>query len=215
MGRNCIINSEISKNGVIVHNTTSKDVKYLSRKVLGGIVWPINEKSIPGYFCIMGEEWIEQSRFEGYQDLRGKLRLLAEYVFEKYSLSDFCRRLGEDTARLCCTSIYATGEEDSAEQTRFFNQCISEQHIRGILEEAPFWKNPGIGIGNLEDWEKRSLLEIPDDTTLFDQMKHIQDIDIANMSEKFFAVRALCFVVGKFQIDGGSDLQPGYQPRRY
>ncbi len=64
MDRNLIINSEISKNGVVTHNT-SKDVKYLSRKVLGGIVWPIHEKSIPGYFCIIGEEFNEQVRFEG------------------------------------------------------------------------------------------------------------------------------------------------------
>ena len=83
------------------------------------------------------------------------------------------------------------------------------------MDEAPFWENPGVGIGILDDWEKQSLLEIPEDTVLFEQMKHIQDIDIANMSERFFAVKALCFVVGKFQIDGGSNCQPGYRPRRY
>ena len=61
----------------------------------------------------------------------------------------------------------------------------------------------------------RSLFEIPEDTTLFEQMKYIQESDIANMSEKFFAVKALCFVVGKFDIDAGWDNLVGYQTRRY
>jgi hypothetical protein len=215
MDRNLIINSKISGGGVITHNTTSEKVKYFSRNVRGAITWPMPAMNIPGYFCMFGEEWNEHMRYEDYNDGRGKLRFLTEYIFERYSLSDFCKRLGEDTARLCCTRIYITGDEDFAEETLLFNKYISDHHIRGRLEEAPYWKKPNISIGIMQDWQKRSLLEIPDDTVLFGQLATIQDSDIATgLSDKFFAVQALCYLIGGFEIDSGWSNIVGYQPRR-
>ncbi len=210
-----IIRSEVSKDGVIIHSTTCEGVKYRSSIVRGAITWPTQERNIPGYFCIFGEEWNEQARYEGHRNDRGKLRLLAEYIFEKFSLSDFCKKLGEDTARLYCTRLYATGDEEFAEEQTLFQKYMSEYHVRGRLEEAPYWRKPAISIGIMQDWQKRALLDIPDGTVLFRQMTNVQDSDIAaGMADKFFAVQALCYLIGSFEMDSGYDNLIGYEPRR-
>jgi hypothetical protein len=40
----------------------------------------------------------------------------------------------------------------------------------------------------------------------------VQDIDIAGVAEKIFAVKALCFVIGGFETDAVWSSLVGYQP---
>jgi hypothetical protein len=219
MDGNTIIRSERAKNGVIIHHAmppfppVSEQETYFSRAVRCGISWPMPEKKVPGYFCIFGEEWDPQCEYEGYRNTRGKLRFLAEYVHENLSLLEFCKKLGEDTTRLYCDSLYSTGHEDYAEELALFAKYLSDQHQRGYLQEAPYWKKPGLAIGIMQDWQKRALLDIPHDTVLYGQLKNIQAIDLEDLPEKFFAVNALCFVVAAFEVHTPSS-GVGFVPRR-
>ena len=213
-----IIRSEYGKNGTVVHHASSltstiQNETYFSRAVRCGLTWPALEKGVPGYFCIFGEQWVPEMAREDRRGTRGKLILLSEHEHGKYSLLDFCKKLGEETARLCCDHIYATGDDDFEEETLLFNKYCWDQHIKGRLEAAPYWKKPGLAIGLVHDWQTKGLLEIPENTVLYEQMKRLQTVDLVDLREKFFAASALCFVVGAFEVSQPYSMT-GWTPKR-
>ena len=205
------------QNNIIVHTiNTGESIKYTS--IRGGICWPVLSENIPAYYCIVGEEYVPASRYEGQSALRGKLHLICEYDAPDIylSLSGFFSRLTDDTSYLLCTELYGITETYRGEEYQGYVEalqaCTYENKVSLSLYEAPWAEKPDIGVLHIMNWQKRGLLEIPTDSTLYHQMKQLKPEDLKQI-EALNAVNAFRFVVSAYEKYRPSSMS-GWRPNR-
>ena len=202
---------------IIIHTLDTGDkISYAALR--GGISWPIVSENIPAYFCIVGEEYVPESRYEGQATKRGKLRLISEYAAPDIylSLSGFFSRLTDDVSYLLCNNFYGITEIYRGEDYHGYIEALQsythENTASVNLQEAPWAEKPDVGILHIMTWLKKGLLDIPIDSIVYEQMKQLQPSDLKQI-ETLQAVNAFRFVISAFEKNRPSRLS-GFVPDR-
>jgi hypothetical protein len=205
------------KGGIIVHTLhNGEQTKYAA--IRGGISWPLVSENIPAYYCIVGEEYVPASRYEGQSALRGKLHLICEYDAPDIylSLSVFFSRLTDDITHLLCNDFYGITETYKGEDYQGYVEALQNStyanKVSVSLQEAPWAEKPDLGIQHIMTWQKKGLLDIPTDSILYDQIKQLQPGDLKQI-ETLQAVNAFRFVISAFEKYRPSGLS-GFVPNR-
>lgn len=211
-----VLNAE-RQGSIIIHTLDTGDkISYAALR--GGISWPLVSENIPAYFCIAGEEYVPESRYEGQATKRGKLHLICEYEAPDIylSLSGFFSRLTDDVSYLLCNDFYGITEtyrgEDFCGYVEALQACTYENKVSLSLYEAPWAEKPDIGVLHIMNWQKKGLLEIPPDSTLYHQMKQLKPEDLKQI-DALNAVNAFRFVVSAFEKYRPSSMS-GWHPNR-
>jgi hypothetical protein len=174
--------------------------------------------NVPAYYCIVGEEYVPQPRYEGQVSQRGKLHLICEYAAPDIylSLSGLFSRLTDDVSDLLCNDFYGITETYKGEDYQGYVEALQnstyENKVSVNLQEAPWAEKPDIGILHIMTWPKKGLLDIVTDSTLYEQIKQLQPVDLKQI-EALQAVNAFRFVISAFEKQRPSGLS-GFIPVR-
>jgi hypothetical protein len=175
-------------------------------------------ENIPAYYCIVGEEHVPESQYEGQASQRGKLRLICEYAAPDIylSLSGFFSRLTDDVSHLLCNDFYGITETYKGEDYQGYVEALQKStygnKVSVSLREAPWAEKADIGILHIMTWQKKGLLDISTDSTLYEQIKQLQPVDLKQI-EALQAINAFRFVVSAFEKYRPSGLS-GFVPNR-
>jgi len=192
-----ILRASKAKNGVIVHELGDGETRREYITIRGAISWPIFGENVPGYFLILGEEYVRH--FEG-QEQRGKLYLLSELAAPdiRMSLDTFFSRIVNDAARLMCNTFYAIKEskgEDCDGYPAAFQKFAYGKIISCSIEQPPWADTPDIGMHYIKSWAERGLLSLPKGSLVHDQLRAWEPENIKQTILTFAAVNALRFVI--------------------
>lgn len=192
------------RSGIIIHNVRYSDVR-------AGLSWPTAVS--PGYYCILGEEYHEKTRYEG-SDHKGKLKLLSEREFSGISLNELFAKLTDDTSLLHCSRIFTDMSDEYLGCIEAFRDFTLDIRSGGYISEAPYADNFMLGVSWIQDWTRTARLDIPEKSVIRSQLKRITKADLADSPEtRFYAINALRFVVGAFhKIRPRSE--SGFRPNR-
>jgi hypothetical protein len=199
---NIVLKATPQLNGTIEIETV-EGKKFFCSAIRGGISWPLLSENMPAYYCILGEEWIGGTRFQGQEVSRGRLRFLCEYEAINYSLNSLFVRLTDDTKLCRCSTLYGITEGDQDDHYKGFPDALYKfVYDKGIsvrLEQAPYAENLAISIGSVIDWDQKRLLDLPEESLLRQQLKGLKPEDAKDLVERLNAVNALRFVVCGFE----------------
>lgn len=194
-----VIRAEYTEEAIIhvVSNGEEGEQVLKYHDIRGGLSWPT--PTSPAYYCIVGEEYQDFHRFEGMKR-RGELRLLVEHESDDLSLGKLFSKLTDHVAQLHCRSIYTDLEEPFSGLVESFWNYAYENGVRiGNLTQAPYADNFLLGISWIQDWVKKGLLNIPEGSAAYSQLKGITKPDLAESPEiRFPGINGLRFVVGAF-----------------
>ena len=211
-----VMNAE--RHGNITTHTLNNGGQINYAAIRGGMSWPLVSENIPAYYCIVGEEYVPASRYEGQSALRGKLHLICEYDAPDIylSLSGFFSRLTDDVTHLLCNDFYGVTENYRGENYQGYVEALQnntyENKVAVSLQEAPWAEKPDLGIQHIMTWQKKGLLDIPTDSTLYGQIKQLQPEDLKQI-ETLQAVNAFRFVISAFEKYRPGGLS-GFVPNR-
>ena len=196
-----VVKTETTKRGVIVHEVDSGDGElksYHYAAIRGGLSWGSGES--PAFFMILGEEFVDKTRFEGQVPPRGKLKVFTERQIPSPFLDKLFSALTDDCALFGCGYVYADLSDEHEESGKLFMEYVSEKKARYVsLEDAPFVNNFPLGVSLINRWLSEALLDLPKESLVRDQLKKLTKQDFGDSPEqRFFAVNALRFVLGSF-----------------
>jgi len=197
-----VVKARRREDGIIVHQLDSGGEKqYLA--VRGGLSWPLlADKLSPAYFCIAGEELISVAQRRANE--RGKLILLSEYeASDILSLRAFFTKLTDDVKLLECNIFYTVTKElqgeDYSGHAETFRKFMYEKQAAVHLEDPPWVDRAYLGIFYLNEWMKKGLLELPEESLVRNQLKMVVAEKVNQLPQEFNAVNALRFVVCGFE----------------
>jgi len=178
-----------------VSNGESEEKRYST--IYGGVSWP--SATLPAYFSILGEEYIEGIDHSDEKKARGKLALLSEYQATGLSLSTLFDKLIDDCILYGCNSIYSTINDAHEEfKLAFWDHTKKRKQWKLSLKSAPYADNFILGMSLLQDWQQR--FDFPDDSILFKQLKSLTKESLNDSPEtKFNAINSLRFAVAAFE----------------
>ena len=209
-----IIKATEKKHRIIHHEVRTGDGSIKTIKYSGiraGLCWPTITS--PGYFCIFGEEWHKVGKDE-LRENRGKLHLLAEGESDSLSLNDLFSKLTGAAQKLHCGDIHIKWDEESYSFEGAFWEYTRKHDIHsdtGHLYPAPHSDNIILGISWVQEWLKAGLLDIPEQSIVYGQLKKISKLDLEDaLEKKFYAVNGLRYAVSAFQEDPPHWTQPPY-----
>lgn len=192
-----VVKSRRTEKGIIVLEFDNGETKEY-RAIRGGISWPVMAENLPGYYCILGEEY---SRWTD----RGKITLLREHEAADIltSLTTFFTKLTDDAKLYLCETFYGViGEiqgEDSSGYAETLQHSMYEKQTAGQLEEAPWADRPDLGLYHIKSWMGKAQLELPEGSLVREQLKMVETDKVKQLSQRFNAVNALRFVVCGFE----------------
>ena len=196
-----VVKARKTKEGIIIHELNNGEgKKYLA--VRGGLSWPQMAEDSPGYFCILGEEWIPAAQ---RVDQRGRLILLSEYETPdtRTSMDALFTRLIHNAALYLCEIFYTETEESQGEDYRGlvgdFQRFAYRKENTGRVEQAPWADSPERGLRYINDWNVSGLLELTEGSIVREQLKMIGPEKVKQVPQIFHAVNALRFVICGFQ----------------
>ena len=194
-----VVEARKTKTGIITHildagNSENETVRYSD--VRTGLSWPTAES--PGYYCILGEEYHEDNKYEGMKS-KGNLKLLSEHESPGISLDELFAKLTDDTSLLRCSRIFTDMSDEYDGYVESFREFVIGIKHSGYLHPAPYADNFLLGVSWIQDWTKSGKLSIPEKTIVRSQLKHITKSDLADSPEvDFYAINALRYVVAAF-----------------
>jgi len=199
-----IMKAKRTEKGIIILELDNEDsVKYLA--IRGGISWPLMAENLPGYYCILGEEYEEKVRFE--KEWRGRLHLIAEHEAPDIltSLGNFFTKLADDTALTLCDLFYTVmevfGGEDYRGYAEAYNRISDKKKLPARLEQAPYADRPDLGVEFIKEWQQSGKLLLPEDSIARQQLRTLEPSGVKNMATTLNAVNALRFAVCGFQMN--------------
>jgi hypothetical protein len=171
--------------------------------IRAGIAWPLLFENRPGYYCIIAEEWLNVMRFEGYEETRGRIILLAENENEIYHpMTSLYRKLTDDAKLCCCDTVYGITEGDHENDYKGFpdelNDFIHDEKANLTLQQAPLAENPRIGIDLIMDWNAKGLFVFLEESLLRKELGSLNPEDAKDFPKRLNAVNALRFVLSSF-----------------
>ncbi|MBN1841680.1 MAG: hypothetical protein JW883_05285 [Deltaproteobacteria bacterium] len=211
-----VIKTELTQKGIIVHKIAEGDelktVHYSA--VRCGLSWPSTEAS--GFYVILAEEYVDQTRFEGQKRPRGKLRFLKEREHPSVFLDKLFVNLTDDCALFHCGTVYSDLDVTREKDAEFYREWTYEKKIihGKALEEAPYFDNFALGLSLIRRWVSDGLLELPEDSITRKQLKNITKADVDTLPPaRVHAINALRFVVAAYHKYPPGPFMP-YTPTR-
>ncbi len=208
------IKAEQTEHGIIVHEVDNGDetekIRYSA--IRAGLNWPV--KGSPGYYCILGEEFVGRDIFKKEQP-RGRITLLKELQASEPFLDVFFLPLTDDCTLFHCEKIYTDLTDEHEDDAQFYRDYKYKRNISlGNLEQAPYLGNFKLGISIIRSWIDEQILQIPQDTIVYDQLSQIAKMDLdASPETNYFAVNALRLGIGSFYKSAPSTGKP-FRPNR-
>jgi len=211
-----VLESKKAKRGVIVHkaDTGQNDIETFQYSAIrAGLSFPTVTSD--GHYLILAEEFIEKSRYEGVEKPRGKFIFLSEGSFSGLNLNDLFKELTDDCASFSADKVFTILERpDEDKAVHPYQEYLRNQSVYSVqLCDAPYGNDFLLGFSILKQWLKESLLQIPADSQILDELKQIQRQDLDDVAEKYPGINALRYVLGafyKFKPSNG----PGFRPTR-
>ena len=159
-----VIRATKTDKGIITHGLdTGETRKY--RAVRGGLSWPIMETNLPGYYCIVGEEYTNpQGSGRQQQHQRGKLHVISEYEAPNIltQLDALFTKLVDDAILCLCDTFYTVTEDFQGEDYRdyavAFREFASQKRAGVRLCMAPWADRPDLGLYHISSWVTKGLL---------------------------------------------------------
>ena len=173
--------------------------------IRGGISWPILG-TVPAYFCIVGREWLKESRFHIDPPPEGKLHIIAECEYAEMSLQGFFDRLMDCASLYCCNTFYTITEQDNQGQSyqllvQRLRECVYKKGVPLYIVQAPWPNNIDVGVYLIRDMIDRGQVEIEPGSIVYAQLKRLQPDDVKQLPEKLPAVNALRYVMAGLDRD--------------
>jgi len=209
--------AEKNKDRTITLIITDPITKITSKKryvaVRGGIAWP--SATSPGYFCIIGQEYIKQDPLVDKTEA-GRWFLLAEGEGSLLSMARFYREICDRAVQMLCRRFYAELPDDRWE-CGYLNdledvadKCDSSLSVhQGETAEDYFVQ----GLSRIHMAMEEDRLPIPDDSILYSQLRSITVDELANHPENnFYAITALTHVLGDFLRFKPKPMEPYRMP---
>lgn len=203
-----VIKGTQDKNGTItLERDTREQEKYSA--IRGGLAFPLMKQNLPGYFCILGEEYIEPLRGPDreFDERRGKLHLLSEYEAPTVltGLEVLFGKVADDATTYLCESFYTVTEECQGEDysgyASAFHQFVSKKQADVRLSMAPWADKPDLGLYHIQKWIKEGLLDLPEESMARAQLRMIEAEKIAQVPLTYNAVNGLRFALCGFEQD--------------
>ncbi len=199
---NIVLKATQNPNGTIEIETVDGK-KFVCIAIRGGISWSLLSENMPPYYCILGEEWLNITRFQGNEKVRGRIKLLGEYENDiNRPMSSLYERLTDDTTLCHCPTVYGITEGDQSYDYKGFpdelKDFIREKGVDLSVQQAPFAENPRIGIDQVMDWNTKGLLDFPEESLLRQQLRSLNPEDTKDFQKRLNAVNALRFVLCSF-----------------
>jgi hypothetical protein len=206
-----VVKTEKRNNGTIIHHVDEGEThptQYEYVAVWGGLAWSAEKN--PAYYCILGQELLSEE-YRSHERLPGKIKFFAEFqAASVLSCHDFFLKLTDALVYYHCTEIYTLKDDEFySPYVSAYDDYLQEKKLSGVahLENAPYADNFQGGLTIVNHWLQSGKLELPEGSIVRNQLKTIEDSDLADSPEKkFIAVNALRYVIGAFQK---------FQPRVY
>jgi len=156
----------------------------------GGISWPSANSS--GYYCIFG------LKKEPTLTDKKPLVLLAEG--QHHPLEKFFERLTLNANRLYCKRLFANVENNKGFEESLL-KFVRERKIDNIRPwDSSQFEDLQHGVALVSQYKTDGALEIPENTTLGEQVRNMTPEDLREKpEERFYAVMALIRVLGSFE----------------
>ncbi len=160
-----------------------------------GLSWPSPDNT-GGYYCILAQS--DKKLITGQYPLKiinDHKALGMNLLFDK---------LFDDMGVYGCTEICT----DMSTKYQSFHQALDEYHRKKRpkqevrLRDAPYCSNFLHGVEMIKKWMREIKgLEIPRESVIHSQLREIKESDLyGNASTKFFAIDALRYVLGEFEV---------------
>ena len=200
-----VLRASKSEKGVIVHESGDGESRREYITIRGAISWPIFGENVPGYYLILGEEYVRH--FEG-QEQRGKLYLLSEFVAPdiRMSLDTFFSRIVNDASHLMCnTNTFYAVKESKGEDCDGYATALQKfaygKRTSINIEQPPLVDTPDIGMHYIKSWAERGLLSLPKESLVHNQLRAWEPENIKQVILSFAAVNALRFVICGLEVN--------------
>jgi hypothetical protein len=200
-----VVKARRTDEGIVIHEMDNgESKKFLA--VRGGISWPVMDGPLPAYYCILGEEYVGITHFEGQEPQRGKLILLSENEAPDVLALDWLyAKISDDVVRFGCDTFYTVTKElrgeDYSGYVETFQEFMVEKEVRVHLEEAPWADKPDLGMYHIDSWKKKGLLDLPEESLVCKQLEMVTADIVNQLPQRLPAVNALRFVACGFQKD--------------
>ena len=162
-----------------------------------GVSWP--SPNSPGYYCILG------LKDEPTLTEKKPLVLLAEGQSEL--MEKFFERLSITANRLFCNRIFANLEHNKGFQDSLY-KFVRQRKLFGIRPwDSSEFEDFHHGTSLIKQYKRHNALIISENTILLRQIQSMTPDDVREkFEERFYAVAALCRVLGSFEA------WPWYKP---
>ena len=192
-----VIRATKTDKGIITHGLdTGETRKY--RAVRGGLSWPIMETNLPGYYCIVGEEYTNpQGSGRQQQHQRGKLHVISEYEAPNIltQLDALFTKLVDDAILCLCDTFYTVTEDFQGEDYRdyavAFREFASQKRAGVRLCMAPWADRPDLGLYHISSWVTKGLLDFREDSVARKQLRMVETHKASQVPHTFNAVNGL------------------------
>ncbi|MFB3886323.1 MAG: hypothetical protein ACE144_13955 [Thermodesulfobacteriota bacterium] len=163
------------------------------RGVRVGLSWPAS--NAPGFFVLVGQS--------AKKDITGQhpLHLLKEG--QEQIPSALYERLADEMGAFFAEGIYTDMSERFQGYLLDFSTFRRQerQRQRLFLKRAPFYQDFSHGLRTIQGWVKKKGIHVPKGSVTYEQLKTITSEDLRqNPEERFFAINALRYVVGAFEV---------------
>lgn len=189
-----------SSTGVVLVEIQEDEKKETSslRGVRVGLSWP--GPNAPGFFVLVGQSI--------KRDITGEypLRLLKEG--QEQIPSELYEKMANEMGIFYTEEIYTDTSETFRSYVLNFTTFKRQERKRQqlFLKPAPFYQDFSHGLWTIRGRVSKDGIHIPKDSVTYNQLKSITSADLKQgPEERFFAINALRYVVGSFEV---SDVSP-------
>lgn len=196
---NIIESKRNEKNGIWTLKTAEDEKLHLSH-IFAGISWPI--AATPAYFCLIGCEHTEETRYEGMETPEGRLILLTEAEVSPIDLTGLCRQFTDAAITYGCNRTFGPSMpegSDAQDFCKFLRAYVWEHKLSGVPmpEPAPSADNFLLGLGVVRKHTvENGRLTLPDNSPIRAQLKGLTVQDLEDRpDQRFHAVNAARFAL--------------------
>lgn len=165
-----------------------------------GLSWP--GPNAPGFYILIGQSMRAGVHGEyPLAILREGLDQIPSELYEK---------IANDAGAFMAEDIYTDISEGFKGYVLDFWNFKKEKRPRQrlFLRSGPFYQDFSHGVFTIKGWVKKNALVIPEGSLVYEQLKNMTGKDLKeNPEEKFYAVNALRFAIGAFEISRGNPLK--------
>jgi len=159
-----------------------------------GLEWPSPDNT-GGYFCILAQKDMKL--------ITGQYPLKVVGEHKALTMNELFNKLFDEMGVYGCTEICT----DMSRKHESFYQAMDEvrrkkrpkQEIR--VKDAPYCSSFLHGVEMIKKWMREVKgLEVPRESVIHSQLREIREGDLGDSSTKFFAINALRYVLGEFEV---------------